>query len=279
MNAIRRQPVRHAAYGATALLTIWGARKVLKVLTTARNTAHSELRTSQNQGTDDGQPRSVADDTNKSPAVNKEFFQQLLELMKIIIPGLWSKENAILTAHTATLVVRTFLSIYVAKLDGRIVKTIVQKDARKFLLMLSFWVGLAVPATFVNSLIRYLESKLGLALRTRLIDHAYKLYFKNKTYYRVSNLDSRLANVDQCLTDDITTFTQSVSHLYSHLTKPFLDVALMSYTLVELASSRGASSKLPTILASLVIVITFRVSLSCIYRRCLMAQLNMKKKW
>ena len=261
MRAIRRQPMKHAAYGATALLAIWGTRKAIKVLTSTRKPTNSELSGNQRRKTDEENVSASVPDRKKSPAVNREFFQQLLELMKIIIPGVWSKENAILTAHTATLVVRTFLSIYVAKLDGKIVKTIVQKDARKFLMMLSFWVGLAIPATFVNSLIRYLESKLGLALRTRLVDYAYKLYFKNKTYYRVSNLDGRLANVDQCLTDDITTFTQSVSHLYSHLTKPFLDVALMSYTLVELASSRGASSKLPTILASLVIVITFRVSL------------------
>ncbi|KAL5015126.1 hypothetical protein ScPMuIL_009396 [Solemya velum] len=76
------------------------------------------------------------------------------------------------------------------------------------------------------------------------------------TYYRVSNLDSRLVNADQCLTDDITMFTQSLSHLYSHLSKPMLDVALMSFTLYSLANSRGASSKIPSVLATVVVAIT-----------------------
>lgn len=79
--------------------------------------------------------------------------------------------------HSIILVCRTFLSIYVAALEGRIVKAIVQKDASKFLFQMSKWLAVAVPATFINSMIRYFESRLGLAFRTRLTEHAYKKYF------------------------------------------------------------------------------------------------------
>lgn len=256
IDALKREPGKYATRGAALFFALYGAKKAITIIRN-RNASRSMVQKDLPQ-------LPIGSLKEKSPAVNKEFLRQLLGLLKVLIPGFWSRENGILTAHTLSLIARTFLSIYVAKLDGKIVKTIVQKDAYQFLWMLSLWVGIAIPATFVNSLIRYLEGKLGLALRTKLVDHAYKLYFMNKTYYSVSNLDGRLANVDQCLTDDITTFTQSVSHLYSHLTKPFLDVALMSYTLVKLASSRGASSKLPTFLAAGVIAITFRV---CLFKR------------
>lgn len=204
-------------------------------------------------------PQKAKQEKSKSPGVNKLFLKQLRSLLSIVVPGVWSKEFGILSLHTLTLICRTFLSIYVATLDGKIVKTIVQKDAFKFLFQLFKWILIAVPATFVNSLIRFVESKLALALRTRLVNYTYGKYFDQQTYYRVSNLDCRLPNADQCLTDDINVFTQSLAHLYSHLTKPLLDVTIMSFTLFKLASSRGASSRIPTLVAAVVIFITAKV--------------------
>ena len=201
----------------------------------------------------------VGPSKKKSIHVDKEFLNQLKQLIKIIIPNIWSKEFGLLCLHTVTLICRTFLSIYVAHLDGRIVKTIVQKDVRKFILMLAIWLGVAVPATFVNSLIRFLESQLSLSFRSRLVNYAYKLYLDDQTYYRVSNLDSRLANVDQNLTEDINEFTSMVAHLYSHLTKPILDIALISYTLHSNATSKGATTRIPSMLAGVVIYLTARI--------------------
>jgi len=125
--------------------------------------------------------------TEKRISVNRMFYTQLRQLLRIIVPGVWTTEFALLMTHTASLVSRTFLSVYVAQLDGRIVKAIVRRDVRQFVLMLALWLGIAVPATFVNSLIRFLENQLGLALRSRLVQHAYKMYFNSQTYYRSLN--------------------------------------------------------------------------------------------
>ncbi|XP_045612053.1 ATP-binding cassette sub-family D member 2 isoform X1 [Procambarus clarkii] len=197
--------------------------------------------------------------SKKGPTVNREFIVQLKKLLRVIIPGVWSKSAVILLLHTMTLVTRTFLSIYVAQLEGRVVKYIVRKDVVKFSLMMTKWISIAIPATLVNSLIRFLESHLALTFRTRLTRYSYDLYFRNQCYYRVSNLDGRMENADHCLTEDIASFTSSVAHLYSHLTKPLLDSLLITYSLASLARSRGGASLPGPVLGTLVVMLTGRI--------------------
>ena len=192
----------------------------------------------------------------KYPAVNREFLKQLLKLLKISIPSVFSKEFGYLLLHTGSLVCRTFLSIYVAQLDGRIVKAIVERNQKRFLALCVNWLAIAVPATFINSLIRYLECKLALKIRVRLVKYAYSLYFKDQTYYRVSNLDGRLANPDHSLTEDLQAFSSAVTHIYSHVSKPLLDVVLMTVALARMAKNRGESSPYPPIIGFSVITLT-----------------------
>ena len=195
----------------------------------------------------------------RTAALDYEFVCQAWKLLKILFPGIWTKQVGLLLLHSLCLFIRTFLSIYVATLDGRIVRSVVQKNVLKFVLLLANWIGVAIPATFINSMIRYLESKLSLAFRSELANHAYEKYFSNQTYYRVGNLDGRMANADECLTEDIRMFCSSVAHLYSHLTKPCLDVFVICWTLDGMARKRGTSWKLPVSIAAVVIYLTAEI--------------------
>ena len=190
------------------------------------------------------------------PSLNVVFLKQLFKLIRISIPSVISKEFFLLALHTTALVSRTFLSIYVAQLDGRLVRSIVEGNVLKFFKLIVNWILLAVPATFVNSLIRYLECKLALAIRTRLVDHAYHMYFSNQTYYRVSNLDGRLTNPDHSLTEDLQAFSSAVTHIYSHISKPILDIVLMSGELKCLAKRRGETSPIPPTIGFCTIIAT-----------------------
>lgn len=104
---------------------------------------------------------------NQTPNIglNIDFLLQLKRLLHIMIPKLVCRETCILGVHTVCLVSRTFLSILVAAMEGAIVKYIVRKDVRNFAIMLMKWFAIAIPATFVNSMIRFLENKLALAFR------------------------------------------------------------------------------------------------------------------
>ncbi|KAI1287447.1 ATP-binding cassette sub-family D member 1 [Halotydeus destructor] len=202
----------------------------------------------------------------KYTGIDVTFIIQLVKIIRIMVPGVKTIEAGLLVLHTLSLVSRTFLSIYVAQLEGQVVKHIVKRDVVNFGYLLSKWLLIALPATFINSLIRFLESQLALAFRSRLVRYSYDLYFKNQAYYSVSNLDGRLENVDHCLTDDIIIFTQHCAHLYSSVTKPFLDLCLISFTLVKMASSMGAGGVPGPALAAIVMISTHGI-LRCVSPR------------
>lgn len=105
-------------------------------------------------------------------------------------------------------------------------------------------------------MIRYLESRIALSFRTRLVEHSYKLYFKNQSYYRITVLDGRLDNCAQRLTDDIETVASTVSHLYGQITKPLFDILLMAIALANLTKSRNANIITGPILTSGVVLVS-----------------------
>jgi len=85
--------------------------------------------------------------------LNREFFKSLFRLIKIVIPGVRSKEAGLLLGHSVFLVIRTLISLYVAELDGRLVSNLVRGKGRDFLLGIVWWMIVAIPATFTNSMV------------------------------------------------------------------------------------------------------------------------------
>lgn len=85
--------------------------------------------------------------------LNREFFKNLLRLLKIIIPGWRSKELRLIISHSVFLVVRTLISLYVAELDGKLVSSLVRGKGKEFLLGIVWWMVVAIPATFTNSMV------------------------------------------------------------------------------------------------------------------------------
>lgn len=69
-------------------------------------------------------------------------------------------------------------------------------------------------------------SELKLRFRERLTRHLYEQYLGGFTFYKMSNLDNRIANADQLLTQDVDRFCEGIVEFYSNISKPLVDVAL-----------------------------------------------------
>lgn len=95
------------------------------------------------------------------------------------------------------------------------------------------------PATYTNSLIDFLQSKIALAYRTRLTQRVHDEYLSDATFYTLGNLDDRIRNADQLIAVDISKFATSLAECYSNISKPILDVILYNY---QLSNNVGAEA-------------------------------------
>ncbi|CAD6944583.1 unnamed protein product [Tilletia controversa] len=204
--------------------------------------------------------------TAKKVGVNKEFFRQLRAIFLILVPHNNSREVFIFALHSFFLVLRTYLSVLVARLDGKIVRDLVSANGKGFVRGLGLWFALALPSTYTNSMIRYLQSKLAIGFRTRLTRYVHDLYLsQNRNWYKVINLDGRIDSADQFITTDIARFCDTLGRidsadqfittdiarfcdtlaaLYSNISKPTLDILIFNYQLARNLGLKGVSGLL-----------------------------------
>ncbi|CAD6577656.1 MAG: hypothetical protein TREMPRED_002001 [Tremellales sp. Tagirdzhanova-0007] len=190
--------------------------------------------------------------------VNKRFWAMLAAVLRVAFPSKTGKEAFLLVLHTFFLVARTVLSVMVARLDGRIVRDLVSANGRSFLRGLGWWFVLALPSTYTNSMIRYLERKLALAFRTNLTRYIHDLYLNDKLNYYKFGLglsaatalpaledgkraedgaaEAAAGGADQFITTDLARFCDTLAALYGNIGKPALDLVIFTS---QLAASLG----------------------------------------
>ncbi|MCJ1394163.1 hypothetical protein MMC18_007041 [Xylographa bjoerkii] len=167
------------------------------------------------------------------PGLNLAFLHQFLSLLSIMIPHWNSKESGLLLSQGIFLILRTYLSLVVARLDGEIVRDLVAGHGKAFLWGILKWCGIGGFASYTNAAIKFLQSKVSIAFRTRLTRYIHDLYLNNNlNYYKLSNLDGGTGQgADQFVTQDLTLFCASAASLYSSIGKPFVDLCVFNYQL------------------------------------------------
>ncbi|GFF29765.1 ATP-binding cassette sub-family D member 2 [Aspergillus udagawae] len=183
------------------------------------------------RGNDEESGSMIPPPTTK-PGLNLAFLHQFLSLWSIMVPRWSSKETGLLMGHGVFLLLRTYLSLLIARLDGAIVRDLVAGKGRAFMWGLVKWCGIGTLASYTNAMIKFLQSKVSIAFRTRLTRYIHDLYVTDNNYYKLLNLDGGIdQGADQFITQDLTLFCSAAAALYSSMGKPLVDLFVFNYQL------------------------------------------------
>uniref|UniRef100_A0A8C5S9J6 ATP binding cassette subfamily D member 3 n=1 Tax=Laticauda laticaudata TaxID=8630 RepID=A0A8C5S9J6_LATLA len=183
-------------------------------------------------------------------AVDKVFVGRIYQILKIMVPRTFCKETGYLILIAIMLVLRTYCDIWMIH-NGTVIESAIigrsRKDFKKYL----FNFIAAMPAiSLVNNFLKYGLNELKLCFRVRLTKYLYEQYLQSYTFYKMGNLDNRIGNPDQLLTQDVEKFCNSVVDLYSNLSKPFLDIVLYIFKLTSAIGAQGPASMMAYLLFS-----------------------------
>jgi ATP-binding cassette subfamily D (ALD) protein 3 len=184
-------------------------------------------------------------DSRKKTAVDMHFLKCFGRLLKILVPSVFCPESAFLVMVAIMLILRTYADVWMIQNGTVIEGSIIGRNFQGFKENVSNFLFAMPFISIINILLKYSLQELQLRFRNRLSLHLYREYMRGFTFYKMSNLDNRIANADQLLTQDVLKFCESVTELYSNISKPILDIGLYFY---RLSSSIGAQGPLTMLL-------------------------------
>lgn len=181
----------------------------------------------------DGESSGQVPPPTVKPGLNLAFLHQFLSLGSIMVPRWSSKETGLLMSHAVFLMARTYLSLLIARLDGELVRDLVAGKGRAFIWGIVKWCGIGTLASYTNAMIKFLQSKVSIAFRTRLTRYIHDLYLtEHNNYYKLMNMDGGIGQgADQFITQDLTLFCSAAASLYSSMGKPLVDLFVFNYQL------------------------------------------------
>ncbi|KAG1933864.1 Peroxisomal Membrane Protein related [Pimephales promelas] len=191
-------------------------------------------------------------------AVDKVFFRRICHIMKILLPETFCKESGYLLLIAAMLMARTYCDVWVIRNGTMIESAIIGRSTTAFKRHLVNFITVMPFISLVNNFLKLGLNQLKLCFRVRLTNQLYNDYLTGFTYYQIGNLDNRIANPDQLITQDVEKFCNSVVDLYSNVSKPLLDILIYICKLNSAIGTLGPACMLGYLLFSGLILTRLR---------------------
>lgn len=195
-------------------------------------------------------PNTEKDGKKDRAAVDKVFFLRIFQIVRIMVPQVFCKETGYLILIAAMLVARTYCDVWMIQNGTMIESAIIGRSTKDFKTFLFSFIKFMPLIALVNNFLKLGLFELKLRFRERLTKNLYDQYLQGFTYYKMGNLDNRIANADQLLTQDVEKFCNSVVDLYSNLSKPLLDIGLYIFKLTSAIGAQGPAVMMTYLLIS-----------------------------
>eukprot|EP01097_Dermamoeba_algensis_P006322 TRINITY_DN3955_c0_g1_i1.p1 TRINITY_DN3955_c0_g1~~TRINITY_DN3955_c0_g1_i1.p1 ORF type:complete len:688 (+),score=132.04 TRINITY_DN3955_c0_g1_i1:38-2065(+) len=190
--------------------------------------------------------------------VDRVFFQRILKLLKIAFPSLFCRESLFAVLAAFSMLARTYCDLWLIKNHTHIETVIISRNYQQFFPAVLGFILAMIPISIINNLIKYSLDELALGIRSKLTTYFYGLYLKDFTYYKLNNLDTRIRNPDQILTQDLEKFSRSIVDLYSNIAKPIVDIVIFTRKLSGAIGVSGPAYMLAYLLVSGLILTELR---------------------
>jgi len=184
-------------------------------------------------------PRPTATATSESRqarAGGQSRARFLARILRLVGECAGPAELAIAAAVAGLLAARTAADLFVIQAQTSLEAAIVAGRPKEFGKRIAAFMAAVVPISVLNAGLKLALSELRERVRDRLTRHLTSKWLRGRVFF-LQGQDDRISGVDQILTADAASFSNSVVDLYSNVAKPALDLAVYGH---YLGSSIGA---------------------------------------
>ncbi|XP_039120434.1 ABC transporter D family member 1-like isoform X2 [Dioscorea cayenensis subsp. rotundata] len=180
----------------------------------------------------------TSDNLTRSSRRKGGGLRSLQVLAAILLSRMGSMGVRNLIALVTTAVLRTALSIRLAKVQGFLFRAAFLRRVPSFVRLIIENLLLCFLQSALFSTSKYLTGALGLHFRRLLTDLIHSDYFENMAYYKISHVDDRINNPEQRIASDIPRFCSELSELVQEDLTAVIDGLLYTWRLCSYASPK-----------------------------------------
>eukprot|EP00039_Didymoeca_costata_P000030 m.43872 g.43872 ORF g.43872 m.43872 type:complete len:1317 (-) comp10017_c0_seq2:599-4549(-) len=171
----------------------------------------------------------------KKPPRRRNFASRLKKIMKIMLPGSYPQ----LAMLIGTIGLRTLCHEFYSYVVGTLYKAMISRDIRTFALFSFINVISDMSTACVEEAVVYLQNMLGVTWYVQLTRHTMDRLFEANAFYKLRNIDKRVTDPDQRLTQEIQEAATEFANIWGTSITPMVDVLWFSYRLYRVITVRG----------------------------------------